>query len=222
MRRISSFRIPGIIHLIGRVAGEILCFRQILPTALSQLDFFGATGKLARLPHAPLQHELLAKLHSACQNLPKLLMLKRFTSGVARWPSPKLIESPDKFMAVLEKSGLLKSQHMEAVKSSELASSDPLTIARALLKKQLLTRWQAQQLLSGFYNLNFGKYTLCDQLGKGELGNVYLAENPKLGRKVALKTLSKRYVTEPEVVQPIPRHREGRVGAGSSGYHPRA
>ncbi|MBP89235.1 MAG: hypothetical protein CMJ64_21385 [Planctomycetaceae bacterium] len=113
---------------------------------------------------------------------------------------PKLIESPGKFLAVLEKSGLLKSQHMEAVKSSELASSDPITIARALLKKQLLTRWQAQQLLSGFYNLAFGKYTLCDQLGKGELGNVYLAENPKLGRKVALKTLSKRYVNKPELV----------------------
>jgi hypothetical protein len=31
MRRTSSFRIPGIIHLIGRVGGEILCFPQILP-----------------------------------------------------------------------------------------------------------------------------------------------------------------------------------------------
>lgn len=114
---------------------------------------------------------------------------------------PKLIESPEKFLEVLEKSGLLKPEHMAAVKASELASSDPITIAKALLKRQLLTRWQAQQLLSGYFNLTFGKYVLRDQLGRGELGTVYLAENPKLGRKVALKTLSKKYINAPELVQ---------------------
>ncbi|MDA1052571.1 MAG: serine/threonine-protein kinase [Planctomycetota bacterium] len=113
----------------------------------------------------------------------------------------KLIESTEKFAIVLERSQLFAASQLEAIKKLAETAEDPIQIARALLKNTWLTKWQASQLLSGFYNLTLGKYRLVDYLGKGELGNVYLAENPKLGRKVALKTLSKKHTGTPELVK---------------------
>jgi len=112
-----------------------------------------------------------------------------------------LIESPDEFLATLEKSQLFNTEQIAAVRNVAAKATDPIQIARLLIKKGWLTKWQASQLLSGFHSLFFGKYKLCDQLGKGELGNVYLAENPKLGRKIALKALSKRNSTQPELIK---------------------
>ncbi|MEO8498778.1 MAG: serine/threonine-protein kinase, partial [Planctomycetota bacterium] len=113
----------------------------------------------------------------------------------------KLIESADKFVVVLERSQLFAPNQLEAIKKLTETEKDPLQIARTLVKKGWLTKWQASQLLSGFSNLTLGKYHLSDHLGKGELGNVYLAENPKLGRKVALKTLSKQHTEDPDLVK---------------------
>ncbi len=113
----------------------------------------------------------------------------------------KLIESTDKLVEVFDRSGLLEAKQLEAVKKLATTAEDPIQVARAVLKKGWLTKWQASQLLSGFHQLKLGKYRLADHLGKGELGNVYLAENPKLGRKVALKTLSKEFTSDPELVK---------------------
>ncbi|HUG69681.1 MAG TPA: protein kinase [Pirellulaceae bacterium] len=113
----------------------------------------------------------------------------------------KLIETSEKFVVVLERSQLFAPNQLEAIKTLAETAEDPIQIARALLKNGWVTKWQASQMLSGFYHLTIGKYHLSDQLGKGELGNVYLAENPRLGRKVALKTLAKKYTGDPEVVK---------------------
>ena len=113
----------------------------------------------------------------------------------------KLIETSEKFVVVLERSQLFAPNQLEAIKALAETAEDSIQIARALLKYGWVTKWQASQMLSGFYHLTIGKYHLSDQLGKGELGNVYLAENPRLGRKVALKTLAKKYTGDPEVVE---------------------
>ena len=46
MRITTSFRIAGILPLIGRVAREILCFRQFLPDRMRELTFSCPAGPL--------------------------------------------------------------------------------------------------------------------------------------------------------------------------------
>lgn len=44
----------------------------------------------------------------------------------------------------------------------------------------------------------FGNYTIVDSIGKGGMGEVYLAKDSRLGRKVALKILSSAFDLDPE------------------------
>lgn len=46
-----------------------------------------------------------------------------------------------------------------------------------------------------------GKYVIKSQLGKGAMGIVYLAEDQRLGRPVALKTMSPSVADDPELLQ---------------------
>jgi serine/threonine protein kinase len=45
-----------------------------------------------------------------------------------------------------------------------------------------------------------GNYQVIRALGEGGMGVVYMAEHPKIGKRVAIKTLHPRFCTEPEVV----------------------
>jgi serine/threonine protein kinase len=55
----------------------------------------------------------------------------------------------------------------------------------------------------------WGSYRLLQLLGKGGMGEVYLAEHRKLGRKVALKLLRARYLTDRDAVKRF--FREARI-----------
>ncbi|HRX80712.1 MAG TPA: hypothetical protein P5307_16700, partial [Pirellulaceae bacterium] len=77
----------------------------------------------------------------------------------------KLIETSEKFVLVLERSQLFAPNQIEAIKKLAETAEDPVQIARALLKNGWVTKWQASQMLSGFYHLTIGKYRLSEQLG---------------------------------------------------------
>jgi len=112
------------------------------------------------------------------------------------------IEGLPEFIQVLKKSELLADSQLDKVRE-KLAGNGAaaLDAARLLVKNQLLTKWQASQLLNGFSRFKLGKFTLCDLLGRGELGTVYLAQHEKLGKQVAVKVLSGRFAEEPDVVE---------------------
>ena len=65
----------------------------------------------------------------------------------------------------------------------------------------LITPWQAGQLLTGGSFFYFGKYRLLELLGRGGMGNVFLAEHVTMKRRVALKIISRRSNKDPEIAR---------------------
>jgi serine/threonine-protein kinase len=85
-------------------------------------------------------------------------------------------------------------------------------LARQAVQTQALTLWQAQQLIAGrITGFKVDRYTLLDLIGQGGMGRVYLAQDTRLNRKVALKILSPERVNNPRAIARF--QREARVGA---------
>ena len=74
---------------------------------------------------------------------------------------------------------------------------DAESLATHLVASQLLTRWQADNLLRGKYRGYFlGKFKLLGLLGSGGMSSVYLAEHTLMLRKQAIKVLPKKRVSD--------------------------
>jgi serine/threonine protein kinase len=111
------------------------------------------------------------------------------------------IADKEAFLAILHKSGLLSADVLSKAREGVSAADDARAAARQLVKTGLLTKWQAGQLLHGYHVLTIGKYKLLDQLASGETGRIYLAEHAQMERRHALKILSRRHASQPEVLK---------------------
>lgn len=111
------------------------------------------------------------------------------------------ITSTESFLALLEKSQLLGPKDLEKVRAAAGKYEDAKALAKALIAARGLTRWQAGQLLAGRSSFTLGKYRLVDLLGRGGMGSVFAAEHKTLGRRVALKIISKQTGRDPEQLE---------------------
>ncbi len=116
-------------------------------------------------------------------------------------PDPKAPETTTDLLRLIEQSGIFSpAQQAEATRLAS-TTRNAKQLARRLIAKGLLTRWQASQLLAGWHKLLLGKYRLCELIDRSESGRIFRAEHVQLDRPVAIKTLSRRFTSDPEVTR---------------------
>jgi eukaryotic-like serine/threonine-protein kinase len=106
-------------------------------------------------------------------------------------------------------SGLLTSEQIEEVRKAlapgpgagpEAAMPDPdQQLAHGLVARGWLNIWQAKQLLEGRSKFNLGPYRIVDSIGRGGMGQVFMAEHQLLRNTVAVKVLPRDKST-PEAI----------------------
>jgi serine/threonine protein kinase len=114
---------------------------------------------------------------------------------------------------MLAKSNLVERSAVDTALQGQAPFPAPLRLAAHLVKKGVLTKYQAEQLLQGrIANLYLGKYKILELLGRGGMGAVFLCEHQTMRRRVALKVLSTAKTKDASLVERF--HREARaVGA---------
>lgn len=116
------------------------------------------------------------------------------TPDAAGSPSPQ----PPRFRETAVASGLVAAERIDAVEIELEGTVDRDTtpvaawdkgIADRLVKQGVLTRFQAREMLAGRRRFRLGQYTVLDEIGRGGMGQVFLAEHSLMGREVAVKVL---------------------------------
>ena len=98
------------------------------------------------------------------------------------------------FVENLVRSGLLEPAAMARLSAEGPDTEDGLELARFLVRKEMLTRFQAERLLAGrCEGFHLGQYRLLEEIGRGGMGRVYKALHLTMRRIVALKILSAHY-----------------------------
>lgn len=79
-------------------------------------------------------------------------------------------------------------------------------LARDLIKKKLLTLWQAKMLLKGATKLGIGSYTLTDRLERNAMGDRFSAVHKQLSRKVTIQYLPAALCKDTDAKKIIHQH----------------
>lgn len=107
------------------------------------------------------------------------------------------------FLTLLRKSGLLTPQQLDAAQdimttlraSGTSSNADGVTSARLaeeFVRGNLVTQWQANQLLKGQTGFILQKYRLLAPVGRGGMGHVFKALDTSSGGIVAIKVMSRK------------------------------
>ena len=107
--------------------------------------------------------------------------------------------SIDELHRLLATSQLLSDEQLETLRT--LAATNPLELARLLVNRGWLTRYQAERLLEGQGRGYFiGRYRVLELLGIGGMALLYLVEDPTTGERLALKTIADKHRNDPGIL----------------------
>lgn len=129
---------------------------------------------------------------------------------------PVVPENTSDLLALIQRERVISPERLaEYLRDRPIAGlpSLPNEAARRLVKDGLLSEFQAQLLLLGHSNgLTLGRYKLLDLIGRGGMSSVFLADDTRLNRQVAVKVftmdddmaaLKKRFEREARAVAAI-------------------
>lgn len=104
-------------------------------------------------------------------------------------------------------SGLVSPEQMrDAITALVQSTGKPVSeisdkkVAGQLIRTEVLTKYQAEQLITGRTRLNLGPYIITSWIGQGGMGQVFKAVHGLLGRESAIKVLP-LHKTTPEAVE---------------------
>jgi len=112
------------------------------------------------------------------------------------------------FVSLLRKSGLAEASKVDAVVASLDNLDAPISdeVTKAFLDAKLITTWHLKQLLKGKHRGFFlERYKLLNELGKGGMSSVYLAEHTSMHLPVAIKVLPVKRVGEKSYLERFKR-----------------
>jgi serine/threonine protein kinase len=99
------------------------------------------------------------------------------------------------FLANLRQSGLVESAQLEEIVGQLPETNRGRVVAREMVNRGLLTKFQAEMLLAGRTGgFLLGQYRILDQLGQGGMGRVFKAVHQTMHRIVALKVVTSQLV----------------------------
>lgn len=120
---------------------------------------------------------------------------RRFTEAAVR---SKLVTQPQIDDAV---ASIIQSKGGDPSLASEIGDR---SIAKRLVEMNVLSAYQADQLMTGRAKLNLGPYIITDWIGQGGMGQVFKAVHELLGRESAVKVLPQHKST-PEAIESFRR-----------------
>ena len=104
--------------------------------------------------------------------------------------------SPAQFLVLLKRHSLMPDKHLDRLTRKLELFESTQDLANYLVENELLTAWQAKQLLSGNTAAQVGQYRIIDRLAKDEFGKRFVGMHKKLDRTVEVQVLSEKISDE--------------------------
>ena len=124
------------------------------------------------------------------------------------------------FLKAVRKSGLLTPDDLIGVLAEaniDPATAQPIQVASLLVRKKLLTKFQAMQLLNGrTQGFVLGQYKILDGIRQDRVGMVFKAEDTENNQLVSVKVLPTDRVSDPTILKAFMHE----VRAASKVNHP--
>lgn len=138
-------------------------------------------------------------------------------AGSTRVNDPTAIVTPEKFITLLEESGLLPPEEMSTLRASVPLYATAEALAESIYRLGKLTKYQLNRVVQGkAKSLFLGNYVVLDKIGQGGMGLVVKARHRVMQRIVAIKLLSATTMKSPDAIRRF--HRE--VEAAARLNHP--